>query len=282
MTTSNQASETAGANTVSSSIYNVNPPPKDHIRTISQSDNPPETPSSPSYGLDSLAGLLMSSIASPLYLYATLRGKSTVWDDILADTFSSPSALPCLHPVLDVGCGRGLVLLKLAQHQKQQHEQQQQQGSTSSQTTTDCAFAYGIDIFNAADQTGNSPLATYANAAALGVLDHTVLHTASFTETFPFADDVFAVVTSSLAIHNASQKEERKHAVREMARVCRRGGRIVVVDLYGYFGPYETLLREELGWTDVTVSMVGWRMMFGILPCQMLVATKPSESTAAS
>ncbi|KAJ6779766.1 hypothetical protein PWT90_10153 [Aphanocladium album] len=196
----------------------------------------------------------MSFVAAPLYLYATLKGKSAVWEDILASLPSSTFS----SPVLDVGCGRGLVLLKLAQRKK---------------TVLSASPAYGIDIFSTADQTGNSPEATYRNAAALGVVENTVLHTASFTEGFPFADGAFSLVTSNLAIHNA-KREGRRFAVQEMARVCKPGGKIILVDLFGYFGDHKAVLREQ-GWTDVDVSLVGWKMMFGTLPCQVLVATKP-------
>lgn len=235
-------------------IYTTTPPPEDHIRTIAQSASPPK-PTAPDYGLDSLFGLLMSFVAAPLYLYATLKGKSAVWEDLIA---ALPDSVFADAPVLDVGCGRGLVLMKLAQRKKKL-------GSA--------VPAYGIDIFSTADQTGNAPEATYRNAAALDVVDNTVLNTASFTEKFPFQDGSFSLVASNLAIHNA-KREGRKFAIAEMARVCKPGGKIILVDLYGYFGDHKSVLKE-LGWTDVDVSLVGWKMMYGTLPCQMLLATKP-------
>ncbi|OAA67681.1 methyltransferase [Cordyceps fumosorosea ARSEF 2679] len=231
-------------------IYNVDPPPVDLIRSIVTSPSPPPTPAKPSYGIDSPLGLLLSCFAAPLYLYATLRGKSLAWDAIYA------SLPPSSSPALDVGCGRGLVLFKLA----------------AARGTR----AYGIDLFRTGDQTGNGPAATYRNAAALGLLDRVVLHEASFTESFPFADGAFGVVASSLALHNAD-RAGRRTAVAEMARVCGPGGRIVLVDLCGYFGDHRAVL-EGLGWTDVVVSFVGWRMVFGIWPCQLLVATKPQRA----
>ncbi|ATY62797.1 methyltransferase [Cordyceps militaris] len=208
------------------SIYAIDPPPVNLIHSIAHSGSPPPTPSSPSYGIDSPLGLVLSSLFAPLYLYATLRGKSTVWDTILA---SLPPPAPSEAPALDVGCGRGLVLLKLAGRH---------------------THAYGIDIFRGTDQTSNTPEATYSNAAALGVVEDTVLHAASFAVRFPFVDGAFALVTSSLAVHNAGREGRR------------------------YFGEHRSVLEDE-GWTDVVVSFVGWRMMFGLWPCQMLVATKP-------
>jgi SAM-dependent methyltransferase len=243
------------------SIYNTaNQPPENYMATISASPSKPSAPSEPDFGLDSLLGLVSSMITAPLYLYATLRGKFKVWDDILDGI---PDAL-LRRPSLDVGCGRGMVLLKTAQRKQ----------ALGAQT----APAYGIDIFSTADQTGNAPEATYKNAAAMGVVDMAVLHTASFAETLPFADGVFGLVTANLSIHNA-KREGRLFAVREMARVCAPAGRIVIVDLYGYFGDHKSVL-EECGWTGVHVSFVGFKMLYGVLPCQILTATKPEGEVA--
>ncbi|KAL3957445.1 hypothetical protein ACCO45_008023 [Purpureocillium lilacinum] len=191
-------------------------------------DNAP-IPQQPSYGLDSLVGLVSSLVLSPLYLYATLRGKSRVWDDLLD---ALPDDVFRAGPALD--------------HRRPNRQR---------------------------------PLATYLNAASLSCVPHTVLHTASFAERFPFADGAFSLVTSNLALHNAS-REGRLVAVREIARVCRPGGTVLIVDLFGFFKDHRAVLEEELKWTDVDVSMVGVKMLYGALPCQVLRATKPmAQST---
>ena len=236
--------------------------PEDHIATIKSSPNPPSKPSKPDFGLDSLFGLLASSITAPLYLYASLKGKFAVWDDVLA---SLPSETFTSAPTLDVGCGRGMVLLKMAEYKKKLG------------ITADGPKTYGIDIFSTADQTGNAPEATYKNALAMDVIDQTTLHTASFTEKFPFKDDTFSLITSSLALHNAKDNG-RLDAVREIARVCAPGGQVVIIDLYGFFKQHKAVLEEELGWTNVQVSQIGWKMLFGSLPCQILRATKPKSA----
>lgn len=122
---------------------------------------------------------------------------------------------------------------------------------------------------------GNAPEATFANAEALGVLDHVALHTASFTTTLPFDDNHFALVTSSLAIHNVSA-HERKVAVAELARITAPGGRIIILELMGYAQGYKETLRKVCGWQDVEVSMAGAEVMFGAWPCQVLAARKPT------
>ncbi|KAF4338966.1 methyltransferase [Fusarium beomiforme] len=230
-------------------------PPPDLINEIHKSSEKPPALTKPDFGLDSLAGLVASAIAAPLYLYSTLKGKFKAWDDILDGLPDSAFR----GPTLDVGCGRGMVLLKTAQRKKR---------------LSVTSPAIGIDIFSTADQTGNSPTATYQNAACLEVVQQTVLHRASFTEKLPFADGVFSLVTSSLALHNVS-REGRAQAMSEIARVCSPGGQVVIIDLYGHFDEYQNHL-VGLGWQDVKVAMVGIQMMYGVWPCQVLSATRPA------
>ena len=127
-------------------------------------------------------------------------------------------------------------------------------------------------------QAGNAPEATFANAKALGVLDHVALHTASFTTRLPFEDGHFALVTSSLAIHNVST-QERKAAITELARVTAQGGRMIILELMGYAAGYEDTLRGVCGWEDVQVSMGSAEVLFGVWPCQILLARKPVLET---
>lgn len=193
---------------MSQSIYSSSIP-EDHIERLSTEVGAHDIPSNPSYGIDSPLGLLASNILAPLYLYATTKGKFQVWDDLLAnlprETYRAPT--------LDLGCGRGMVLLKIAQIKKQ---------LAISELQSTVQPAYGIDLFIKGDQSGNSPLATYKNAAALGVCGQTVLHTGSFAD-LPFSDGVFSLVTASLSIHNAD-KDTRKKAIGEAARVLGSGG----------------------------------------------------------
>lgn len=249
------ASSESGGDYVTNSVYKAESPPEDWIKNIRSSSNPPPTPAKPAYGLDSPMGLLASNIAAPLYLYASLKGKHDLWDSLLKSLSDSDFE----GPALDMGCGRGMVLLKVAQRKK----------AIQSRSP-----AFAIDIFNTSDQSGNAPEATYANAASLEVLDNVVLHTASFTEELPFADGVFALVTSSLALHNVDI-EGRQQAIRGLARVCRPGGKVLIVDLMGYPKGYmETLI--SLGWKGVSCEFAGVGSMFGMWPCQVIRATKPS------
>ncbi|KAF5970093.1 methyltransferase, partial [Fusarium coicis] len=236
--------------------------PEDHIVTLRESNPPLSPPSSAKYGIDSPLGFLASSIAAPLYFYASKKGKFDLWDELLEslpdDAFRQPT--------LDVGCGRGLVLLKIAERKKRLAES----------AGIEVPKGYGIDLFITGDQSGNSPMATFGNAASLKVLDHVALHTADFTKPLPFAEDTFAVVTASLSVHNVNQDGRRK-AIEGMAKACRPGGHILILELAGYLGEYKKVLEEQ-GWKGVDVQFGGIKVMFGLWPCHVLRATKPTES----
>src|SRR6516165_5562 len=159
------------------------------------------------------------------YLYTTLRGKFAVWAELL-DQLN----LRGDERILDMGCGRGAVLLMAAQH-----------------LTT--GRAVGVDLWRGVDQSGNSAEATRRNAIAEGVADRVELHTADMTA-LPFEDNSFDVVVSSLAIHNIAGRAGREKAVDEAVRVLRPGGRLMIADIRGT-RQHEAHLAE-IGMSDVS------------------------------
>src|SRR6516165_8886763 len=160
-----------------------------------------------------------------IYLHTTLRGKFLVWAELL-----DKLRLRGDERILDLGCGRGAVLLMAAQR-----------------LTT--GRAVGIDLWRSVDQSGNSAEATRRNASAEGVADRVELHTADMTA-LPFADNSFDVVVSSLAIHNISGHAGREKAVDEAVRVLRAGGRLMIADIRGT-RQHEAHLAE-IGMSDVS------------------------------
>src|ERR1700735_5159728 len=146
--------------------------------------------------------LLLAS--SGVYLHTTLRGKLRIWAREL-----DRAGLKGNEQLLDLGCGRGAVLVEAARR-------------------LPAGRAVGVDLW-AKDQSGNSPEATLANAAASGVADRVEVHTADMTA-LPFADGSFDVVTSAMAIHNIPSPEGRYRAVDEAMRVLRPGGQLLVAD----------------------------------------------------
>jgi ubiquinone/menaquinone biosynthesis C-methylase UbiE len=139
------------------------------------------------------------------FLHTTLSGKLRIWQRELDRV-----GLAGHEQLLDLGCGRGAVLIEAARR-------------------LPAGRAVGADLWTA-DQSGNSPEVTLANAAAAGVADRVEVHTADMTA-LPFPDASFDVVTSALAIHNISSPEGRYRAVDEAMRVLRPGGQLLVADL---------------------------------------------------
>jgi SAM-dependent methyltransferase len=113
--------------------------------------------------------------------------------------------------VLDVGCGRGLMLVGAARRLK-----------TGSAT--------GVDIWQAEDLSGNHADVPLQNAELEGVRDRVSVQTADM-RSLPFEDGTFDVITSRAAIHNLYSASDRATAIREIARVMKPGGRAVIADI---------------------------------------------------
>jgi SAM-dependent methyltransferase len=151
--------------------------------------------------------------------------------------------------VLDVGCGRGLLLIGIAKRLKS-------------------GKATGVDVWRAEDLSGNSADATKQNAKVEGVFDKVRIENGDARK-LVYPDANYDVVVSSLAIHNIPEREERAEAVREMWRVLKPGGRLLIFDILRT-GEYEKVLRES-GANDVQRS--GLEFLWG-LPSRSLTARK--------
>lgn len=139
-----------------------------------------------------------------VFLHTTLRGKLRIWEREL-----DRAGLVGNEQLLDMGCGRGAVLIAAAKRLPQ-------------------GRAVGVDLWTR-DQSGNRPEATIANAAAAGVAERVEVRTADMTA-LPFPDGSFDVVTSALAIHNIASPDGRYQAVDEAMRVLRPGGQLLIAD----------------------------------------------------
>jgi arsenite methyltransferase len=169
-------------------------------------------------------------------LYSTRRGKFEVWTEILDEL-----GLRGDEHVLDIGCGRGAVLLLAAER-------------------VPGGRAVGADIWLSRDQSGNSRASTERNAVLEGVSDRVELVHADARE-LPFDPGTFDVVVSSLVFHNIEGDDGRDRAVCEAVRVLRPGGQLRIVDFLAdrYIEPL-----QNAGCRDARVRRLGWRMGFGI------------------
>ena len=84
--------------------------------------------------------------------------------------------------------------------------------------------------WQAEDLSGNTPAGTLNNAIIEGEAENVEVHTGD-TRKLPFGDASFNVVLSSMALHNIYNAGERQTAVREIARVLKRGGRLLILDV---------------------------------------------------
>ena len=185
-----------------------------------------------------------------VYLHTTRRGKFQVWRTLLADTAISGD-----ERVLDLGCGRGAVLLMAAEYLPQ-------------------GRAVGVDIWSIKDQSGNAMATTQQNALAEGVAERVELHTADMRQ-LPFENDSFDLIVSSVAIHNINNEIGRDQAIDEAWRVLRPGGRLLIADI-----SKSRRYRQRLANLGATVVRrdLGWRMWWGgpWVPTMLADARKPA------
>ncbi|MEO8748149.1 MAG: class I SAM-dependent methyltransferase [Rhodanobacter sp.] len=189
------------------------------------------------------------------YLHTTLRGKFVIWRHLL-----KTQAWRGDEMVLDMGCGRGAVLMMAA-------------------ACVPRGRAVGVDIWSSKDQSGNLMSVADANAVAEGVADRVELKTADMRE-LPCADNSFDVVVSNVAIHNIGAAAGRDQAVEEAWRVLRPGGQLLIADIR-HSRQYQARLRA-LG-AEVDRRGLGWRMWWGgpWMPTMLVTARKPMDPGGA-
>ena len=199
------------------------------------------------------AGYMLLSTAS--YIYTTRRGKFRVWAELL-----SQLGLRGDERILDLGCGRGAVLLMAAK-------------------LLPAGEATGVDLWKTSDQSGNAMDVARRNAELEGVGGRVELHTADM-QRLPFGDESFDIVLSSLAIHNIEDAQGRLRTINEAVRVLKPGGRLLLAD-FRATQPYPDRLRE-LVMVEVTHRALGWRFWYGNpwAATKLVSARKPARERA--
>lgn len=184
------------------------------------------------------------------YLYTTLHGKFIWWAELLDD-----ARLKGSEYAVDLGCGRGAVLISLAKR-----------------LTT--GRVSGIDLWRNQDQKGNDIEATKHNARACGVEDRVELNAGNIT-TLPYYDGQFDLVVSSLAIHNLKARDDRRKAISEAVRVLEPGGKIIITDI-SHTDEYADWLSEA-GMEAVRLQDLGVRGWWGgpWMPTSAVTAYRP-------
>jgi ubiquinone/menaquinone biosynthesis C-methylase UbiE len=190
-------------------------------------------------------------LGAMLLLWSSLVGKFRARDALL-------NAVPWRgdEQVLDVGCGHGLFLLAAAKRLAR-------------------GKAIGVDLWQKEDQAGNCREATWQNAILEGVTDQVELKDGDARQ-LPFADGSFDVILSSWALHNIYNKAERDQAVRQIVRVLKPGGRLVLIDIRHTWQHAQVLRTSQM--QDVKRSLPNFLF---VTPTFVLRATKPLEVTVS-
>ena len=152
--------------------------------------------------------------------------------------------------VLDVGTGAGLLLVgaaKRAPHGK----------------------VIGIDLWASKDLSNNAAVTTMRNVAVEGVADRVEVQTGDARE-LAFPDASFDRAVSLLCIHNIEDKADQARACRQIARVLKPGGRVVI-------GDYVPTHAYAAAFADAGLTVVQSKPAFGVALSLMwlLVADKP-------
>ena len=164
--------------------------------------------------------------------------------------------------VLDVGCGRGLMLI----------------GAAKRVTT---GKATGIDIWQTEDLSGNKAEATVENARREGAAERVVVKTADMRK-IPLPDASIDVVVSRAAIHNLYDAADRAATIKEIARVMKPGARALIDDIR-HHGEYTRTFVEngcDVRRLDSKAVSGFWTLItFGSLsPAQLMVTKAPTSS----
>jgi arsenite methyltransferase len=153
--------------------------------------------------------------------------------------------------VLDVGCGRGLLLAGAAK------------------LLSGGGKATGIDIWSNVDMGGNSEAATLHNLQLEGVRDRCSLLSIPAQE-MSFPDGTFDVILSNLCLHNIYDRETRRRALEQIVRVLKPGGQAILSD-YKLTGEYAAQLQGA----GLLVLRRWGNPLYTFPPLRIVVARKP-------
>jgi SAM-dependent methyltransferase len=162
--------------------------------------------------------------------------------------------------VLDVGCGRGLLLAGAAKRLA---------------ALNGTGRATGIDIWSNEDMGGNSETATRHNLELELVGDRCTLVGVSAQE-MSFPDSSFDVVTSNLCLHNIYDREVRRKALNQIARVVKAGGVAVLSD-YKLTKEY----ADQLRLAGFAIERRWGNPIYTFPPLRVVIARKPRLSTSS-
>lgn len=156
--------------------------------------------------------------------------------------------------VLDVGCGRGLLLAGAAKRLS---------------ALNGTGHATGVDVWSNVDMGGNSEGATRHNLELEGVSAMTTLVSRPAQE-MDFPDESFDLVVSNLCLHNIYDAPTRRAALRQIVRVLKPGGTALISD-YKLTGEYARIFQEM----GLAVQKRRGSLITTFPPLTVVIARKP-------
>lgn len=187
-------------------------------------------------GLSVLFGIIgLIGLASGSFLvWASQVGKFQMRDRIIADIHWRGD-----EQVLDVGCGAGLLMIGAARR-------------------LSTGKAIGVDIWDRNLEYGSSPESVWTNGRIEGVMERIEVKDGNACE-LPFSDNSFDLVLTSDMLHHLS-KSNRAQAVREMARVLKPGGHLIIAEI-AFTKQYIQVLRGSgfRAIREVPLKLILWR-----------------------
>jgi arsenite methyltransferase len=156
--------------------------------------------------------------------------------------------------VLDVGCGRGLLLVGAAKRIA---------------AASGTGHATGIDVWSNVDMGGNSPAATQHNLDLEGI-SHLCTLISQPAQEMTFPDATFDVILSNLCLHNIYDEPTRRQALQQIIRVLKPGG-IALISDYKRTAEYADEFRKA----GLIVEKKRGSLVTTFPPLTVVIARKP-------
>jgi arsenite methyltransferase len=156
--------------------------------------------------------------------------------------------------VLDVGCGRGLLLAGAARRLA---------------ALNGTGHATGIDVWSNVDMGGNSAAATQHNLDLEGISSICTLVSKPAQE-MSFPDASFDVIVSNLCLHNIYDRPTRRQPLQQIVRVLKPGG-IALISDYKRTGEY----AEEFRNSGLIVEKKRGSLLTTFPPLTVVIVRKP-------
>lgn len=216
------------------------------------------------FHFESKTRAIFSGDSAGAFMYANYKGRHILWERLLEEDeydFSSPT--------LDVASGSGVSLMKVCEQKRRLKEKR---GSV--------ANVYAIDNYTRDKERKSRMQKIINNIRCEGHTDIVTLDSADLTR-LPYETDTFSLITSPWAFRSYDKVTQRQ-ILREMARVCKPGGYLLITDLkLSSKGPLEEWI-QDMGWEVANKKGAGPNGWFGYWSTECYKFQKPIDDSPFS